>query len=172
MASSSPPSRTLMLSVSSSWLSIHFPSSSSPYRGLGVVHHGCVPSVRFRYLKLKFWIVLWWRQFPLPCKLCALQRWPSNLVLWQRTSRCVTVGIHRSTRWNRHAVFWSNRHVHSSRFCVSRRPRTLSSSLAPRIEQACCSTKILIRTESECPRLHSERHEGPQEVGMSCLRCF
>ena len=104
---------------------------------LGVVHHGCVPSVRFRYLKLQVWIVLWWRQFPLPCKLCALQRWPSNLVLWQRTSRCVTVGIHRSTRWNRHAVFWSNRHVHSSRFCVSRRPRTFSSSLAPRIGQAC-----------------------------------
>ena len=31
--------------------------------------------------RFKFWIVLWWRQFPLPCKLCALQRWPSDLVL-------------------------------------------------------------------------------------------
>ena len=32
--------------------------------------------------------------------------------------------------------------------------------------------KALKRTERECPRLHSERHEGPREVGMSCLRCF
>ena len=42
----------------------HFPSSSSPYRSLRVVHHCCVPSVHFRYLKLQFWMVLWWRQFP------------------------------------------------------------------------------------------------------------
>ena len=32
--------------------------------------------------------------------------------------------------------------------------------------------KALKRTERECPRLHSERHEGPRKVGMSCLRWF
>ena len=55
---------------------------------LGVVHEGCAPYERLRNLQT-FGIQSsrWWRHVPLICKSCTVQRWPSNLVLWQRSKR-------------------------------------------------------------------------------------